>query len=424
MNSAVVSANNNLENTAANLKVLDESKFNSQPQQPVVDLPPSSTSTTLPIDNLMNSQNNTTSFIKPVESKIENTDDLLNAVPKPDMMISSPAESSISTDDLLEDYVGNNYEKLINKKINFSAFFFTTFYMIYRKMVLPGILIYLCEMILVYLTIIYKPMLIMVSLGINFIVSLVLLFLFNSMYIKNAKSKIDKIKRKNKVISVSELRKLCAKKGGTSIVVAIVTSLIISIVFTTTFNTLFPIDSEELKNNLFKSFSNTSSNNNDKDDSSDNNEEKNNKEKIDLENLKYVDDISLEDKLSMQYLLIFTQTDTSSNSKYEYTILTKESDNNSYCKFTLGITKDYNDSKKLLNDLSKYYKVNDIEDINAKTGLTWQNFLRENNDEKIYYASINNNDDTYLFEYKIGSTASENLCKAYYNGIINSIQFK
>ena len=121
----------------------------------------------------------------------------------------------------------------------------------------------------------------------------------------------------------------------------------------------------------------------------------------------------------MQYLLIFTQTDTSSNSKYEYTILTKESDNNSYCKFTLGITKDYNDSKKLLNDISKYYKVNDIEDINAKTGLTWQNFLRENNDEKIYYASINNNDDTYLFEYKIGSTASENLCKAYYNGIIN-----
>ncbi|MBE6161241.1 MAG: hypothetical protein E7158_03375 [Firmicutes bacterium] len=421
----MISAEKKLDNEVSNIKEADGSKFVSQPQQETVNQEPAVTSSSLPIDNLMNNQGEKQSFIKPVEQlSVSSTDDLLNAVPKPDMMISSPAESTISTDDLLEDYIGKNYEKMTNKKINFAAFFFSSFYMIYRKMVIAGILIYFLEMALMYLSIIYNPVLITIAFGINFIVSIVLLFLFNSIYIKNAKGKIDKIKKKNKVISVSELRKLCAKKGGTSIGLAIGVSIAIGIVFTISFNSLFPIDADEIKNNLFKSLNNAASKSDNSDETNNDSKKNNEKEKIDLSNLKYVEDISLEDKFTMQYLMIFTPTDSNSNSKYEYIKFTDENDDSTYCKFSLGITKDYKDSKKLLNDLSKYYKINTVEDINARSGLTWQNFLRENNGEKIYYASISNNEETYLFEYTVGANANESLCKAYYMGIINSIQFK
>ena len=44
------------------------------------------------------------SFIKPVEQPKQDPNELLNAVPNPNMMISSPTTNMITSDDLIEDF--------------------------------------------------------------------------------------------------------------------------------------------------------------------------------------------------------------------------------------------------------------------------------------------------------------------------------
>ena len=111
-------------------------------------------------------------------------------------------------DELLRLFIGNNYEKITTRPFNFAGFFFTSFYMFYRKMFLYGILFFILNVV--------------VSTFINnFIVTLLLNILVgvfvNKIYVYSAKKKIAKIKIKNQQKDTSEIKTICSKKGGTSI---------------------------------------------------------------------------------------------------------------------------------------------------------------------------------------------------------------
>ena len=56
--------------------------------------------------------------------------------------------SQLIDDELLKAFIGNNYEKITTKPFNFAGFFFTTFYMFYRKMFLYALIVFLINLVI------------------------------------------------------------------------------------------------------------------------------------------------------------------------------------------------------------------------------------------------------------------------------------
>lgn len=111
-------------------------------------------------------------------------------------------------DELLKAFIGKNYEKITKKQFNFAGFFFTTLYMLYRKMFLYSIIAFLLNILI--LNVFKQSLLIIVF---NIAIGL----LINKIYLGYAKKKVANIKANNKQKSVDELKGICTSKGGTSI---------------------------------------------------------------------------------------------------------------------------------------------------------------------------------------------------------------
>lgn len=148
-----------------------------------------------------------------------------NPVPNVDLMTSPNREGDferqsgnvINDQELLKAFIGFNYEKITTRAFNWSGFFFTYSYVLYRKMFLYWLLLQLFDLILLN----------------NIIATLIIGVIFglavNPVYLAFAKRKIKEIKAKNPNKSMGELKTICAIKGGTSI--GVVLLLIISRVF-------------------------------------------------------------------------------------------------------------------------------------------------------------------------------------------------
>lgn len=363
-------------------------------------------------------QDQAPSFVKPVEQPTT-TDDLLNAVPKPDIMVSSPDANSISSEDLLEDYVGKNYDKISKRKFNLAAFFFGGFYFAYRKMIFEGLMISLIVVALSFATSLVNPFITMV---VTLVSSIIFCLLFNKIYLSSSKKKIDSIRNKNKAKSISDIKRICAKKGGTNIIYAILVSIISSAILSTVITNFFPTYIEDLKSNyLSKSTQNKST-------PTDNNDNTNNKpeeQQNSVSQLNYRKSGYMEDKADVGFLTIFKETTSKTDAIYDYEIQTIEGNENSYCKFNLAIIDDYDSSITLINELANYYEASaTISTLESGTNL-WNTFERTNNTDREYYAAANNDsNEVFLFKYTIQSESNETLCKAYYTGILNSIKFK
>ena len=128
-------------------------------------------------------------------------------VPEPN---TNPVNSASIVEDetLLKAYIGNNYEKITTRPFNFAGFFFTTFYLFYRKMFVYGLLLFLVNLIVINLV-----NNIFVSLIFCVIVSLVV----NKLYLSFAKKNIAKIKLQNQEADQTRLVELCTAKGRTSV---------------------------------------------------------------------------------------------------------------------------------------------------------------------------------------------------------------
>jgi len=134
-------------------------------------------------------------------------------------------ENNISNfeEQLLKAFIGNNYEKIAQKKFSVPALLLSWIYTLYRKIYLPSIIGMIAIILLgflpsmVYYIIVFAFVII---LGIN----------FNKWYIEYAKKQIRKIKLNNQNISENELISICKEKGGTNVGLAILIYAIFAIV--------------------------------------------------------------------------------------------------------------------------------------------------------------------------------------------------
>ena len=361
---------------------------------------------------------NPQNFIKPIEV-IPDDVDLLSSVPKPDIMISAPQDTSIDTDVLIVDYVGENYEKISTKPINFSALFFGISYMLYRKMYLEGGAALVIAYILFYVLLLVNPL---VAPLIFLIISIVLFVLFNTIYIKLSKKKIDKIKNRYKVMSVSELKKLCQKKGGKNLVVPIVASILVPAVMGGVMTTLLPVDSEEIVNKIKDTLSNIKLPSGSKT-SPQGQQPTEKKDNVSLETISKKQDVTLADKIDMQYLTVFKPTANNTTYMYDYVRYTTPEDENTACSFNLSVVDGYESGTQLINDLASTYGVSSST-LTTSAGITWNIIKIENDNETINVAASSNNSEVYMFTYKISKGADQSLANTWNNGVIQSIEFK
>lgn len=128
----------------------------------------------------------------------------------PDSMSQNYAyDDGLNDEELLRLFIGNNYDKITTRHFNFAGFFFTSFYMFYRKMFLYGIILFIFNLVL--------SSFIKNSIIISLVIGLLVGFFINKIYLYYAMKKINKIKFKNSQKSVEEIKSICIAKGGTSI---------------------------------------------------------------------------------------------------------------------------------------------------------------------------------------------------------------
>ena len=146
---------------------------------------------------------------------------------KQDEKIDDYLNSSASLDDkLLAAFIGDNYDKITNNKFSLSACFLCVWYLCYRKIYILSIVIAIVNtMIGLFLPVLS---------GVYSIVLMVISgCLFNKLYVKYAKKKINKIKAENPNMSEDDLIKIVRQKGGVSpkaLTIYIIAYVIITII--------------------------------------------------------------------------------------------------------------------------------------------------------------------------------------------------
>jgi hypothetical protein len=117
--------------------------------------------------------------------------------------------------ELLNEYIGKNIARMKNG-FSWATFFFSVYYMFYRKMWLVGIFTIIFEVAIAML--IPNEMIVLL---VEFVYSIIISALFKTLYIQKALTDIEKIKSDNPKLSNDELVPLVRKKGGTSGIVVV-----------------------------------------------------------------------------------------------------------------------------------------------------------------------------------------------------------
>ena len=121
--------------------------------------------------------------------------------------------------DLLHAYAGKNYYKFITRHFNVAGFFFSVIYLLFRKLYVAGVVIFLLDILLINLIRDHVHVILpafFLGLGVNIALSLLVGFLANEYYIFAAGYKIGRLKHKYPGRSHAELRGICEAKGGTN----------------------------------------------------------------------------------------------------------------------------------------------------------------------------------------------------------------
>ena len=383
--------------------------------QPEVATPvePVTVQATQPVEPIAEPQA-TPSFVKPIEEP-KKTEDLLNAVPKPDIMVSSPDANNVDIEDLLSDYVGKNYDKISKRLLNLPAFFFAGYYLAYRKMIFEGFVISAIYMSLVFSVSLINPFFSLIA---ALVLSLIMAVIANKFYISTAKKKIASIRNRNKAKSISDLKRICAKKGGVNIIYPIVISVLVGAIFSLVLTNFFPTYIADMKNDYLNS-SKTNENNSGNPQTTDDEKTKS------AGQLTYKKTGYIEDQIEVGFLTTFKETADKKDYMYDYEYQTDPSIENSYCKFNVGFVEDYDSKETLISELSNFYKVETVNTIETSIG-SWNTFEMTNNsgNKEMFAAITNSNNEVLLFKYTIQSGAKETTCNAYKTAILNTIKFK
>lgn len=134
---------------------------------------------------------------------------------------------------LLKSYIGNNADKILNlhrkptfQRNSMPVLYFGILYYFYRKQWLLGLIFLIGELLLILIIPEYSVYVI------KFVDAIMLMY-FIPYYIKNARTKINKIKEENPNKSKEELMEICKKKGGTTILPIIGCIIVIVLILLT-----------------------------------------------------------------------------------------------------------------------------------------------------------------------------------------------
>lgn len=120
-------------------------------------------------------------------------------------------KESLTNEDYLKAYIGNNYEKIIKRNGSLWTFLFGYSYLLYRKMWASALLLMLFYILL------YNNLEANLAYLCHQLVSLILTFSFKTLYVQRSQKKIEQIKVRNSEKTNEEILEICKKKGGTSI---------------------------------------------------------------------------------------------------------------------------------------------------------------------------------------------------------------
>ena len=126
-------------------------------------------------------------------------------------------------EDYLKAYIGENYQNIRKKRFSIVTLIFGPFYLIYKKIYIPGIIL-LGVLGMAYY---YNSE---VGLFLTIVLNLFLGYKFNTIYYEHAKKKIDEIKIRNPNKSKEELLDICKQKGKPLMVLVIFIAFIFMIV--------------------------------------------------------------------------------------------------------------------------------------------------------------------------------------------------
>ena len=304
-----------------------------------------------------------------------------------------------SDEELLKAYVGKNYDKITKKKFNFSAFFFGSLYLCYRKMLLFGLLLFIITII-----------------ATNFIspiISLLLMFIMglatNQFYINYANKKIKQIKDKHPDSSREELISLCTSKGGTSfprLIVGLIIQLIVAIIVALI---LSIIGLSSLFGNLINDFMNR------------NNSGFNTTFEGANGVIIYDSSININDEFHLTPVGPFQ--DESDEYGYEYGFRYEESaDIFNECSFSLYAVTGFSDGDDLIRQLVESNSDNIVDNIATQSinDINWTWFSETDRIGTTYHYGTTKDNKAYLFEYQIDRGTSLD-CDSYRETILNSI---
>jgi len=354
--------------------------------------PPLSPQNIVQTNNQINSQN---------EGKVEGENLENNSKLNEEKMMQLEQSYAINDDELLREYVGDNYEKIIKGKFNLPAFFLSSFYLFYRKRFLYGILFFFIQYVIsVYIKIYY----------LNIVANILLGLFANKLYIYSAKKHIKRIKKKYKNSNVEYIKEMCISKGGTSILKSILGFFAIIVLFfaITIISIIYGLELafEGLNKIDFNSIFNVTI--------------------IDEDDSKYEGSLSffktveIQNEFSMDLLNGFI--DNSNVYSYEYDYI---DDNSSFggCNATLFSPLGFKKPDRLLSQIKKYHS----DDISTRVtkikinDINWYWLKLTNNDREIYYYATEKDGKVFVFRYNIDNYSMNN-CSIYRQDILNSIK--
>lgn len=343
--------------------------------------------------------------------------------------------SNNSNLNLLQFFIGDNYDKITTRNFSFAGAFFGGLYFLYRKMYLYGIIFY---SLTCFLTFIGLDIFILIPCS---IVMIVLQGMFtNKLYINYAKKKVETIVSQNPDCTQNDIAMICTKQGGKNgifkvLLIAIIVSICINFIIS-------KLNLKQNNSNQLQIFSflksdnnktNGNSDSNDKNTTIDNNK-KTDSEESDIDNydnwetdgyILYYSDEKISDSFTMTIPNVFI-SESSKNNDYSEKHVYKTNGDGVFneCSVSFNAITNYTSAEKFLKKLSWYKNSEEKFDYMDINNLTWYGFATEEMFGTTYYLGTTKNDKVYLIEYIIESEANQSACGSYLDTIMYSIYSK
>lgn len=294
---------------------------------------------------------------------------------------------------IAKEFVGPSYQKITMAPFSFAGFIFGSIYFLYRKMYITGIIIFIIDLVLQNL--LKSP----ISYIAVFIFHLVIALTVNQLYLKIVSKRIKKIVKQNPKKNEYEISQIAKKRGGTSLLLAIIISIGLSVVASVTFGIYKLSDYfDKFTTNL------------------------NNEQITEYNGVLVYESFNIDETFNITIPAAFSNKSNNDILTYEYIPDSNETLNS--CELSFGAIKGYTSGETLIKQIAQFN--NDSEGVTTleSKNITWYNFYTENSLERIYYRGTTINNKALLLSYSIGQDVTSDICDTYYVEILDSISKK